>query len=138
MREIKFRALKDDISDCKFVYGCLVYDAIGTPRITEKSSSGDGLLFHTCLKATEGQYAGLKDKNGKEIYEGDILQEQEGCRNKFIIVPMCGGLSVHNLRNYGQQNNELIAYPTNDVQTASWIEQQEVVGNIHKNPELLK
>ena len=40
MREIKFRALKDDMSNCNFVYGELVYDAIGQPRITHKDKSG--------------------------------------------------------------------------------------------------
>ena len=35
MRIIKFRALKDDMSNCNFVYGELVYDAIGQPRITQ-------------------------------------------------------------------------------------------------------
>jgi uncharacterized phage protein (TIGR01671 family) len=82
------------------------------------------------------QYTGLRDKHRVEIYEGDIVRGN--APSDFVIVPMLGGLSLLSIHYLGQDHNELIAMPTNDVQTASWLNESEVVGNIYENPELLK
>jgi uncharacterized phage protein (TIGR01671 family) len=81
------------------------------------------------------QFTGLTDRHGKEIYEGDIVKGD--VPYLMVVVSIYGGLSIHPIRNLGQKHNELIAMPTNDAQTASWLMETEIIGNIYENPELI-
>ena len=78
---------------------------------------------------TIGQYTGLHDKNGKEIYEGDIIQ-------------ILGGEYEQGFYEWNEkvQIKDLIYDGFNLMMTISQIGNKaiEVIGNIYENPELLK
>ena len=74
------------------------------------------------IPETVGQYTGLKDKNGKEIYEGDILHLWGG--------EYCQG--------YYEFNQIFTVKDLSDSFYLGECENIEVLGNIYENPELLK
>lgn len=70
------------------------------------------------------QYTGLKDKNGKEIYEGDILQIDDHILGDFVVV----------WHNFGWKIKRSVGYESLSVHKS---EDCAVIGNIHENPELV-
>lgn len=86
---------------------------------------------------TVGQCIGLKDKNGKLIFEGDIVERYSYYDDiwEFSYTAKCYGVIVWNTNDYCwniKTNDELM--PFNDYDWGISM----VVGNIHDNPELLE
>ena len=131
MREIKFRAW-DTLQGGKFEY----WDS--------ETNRFDGIFWtmikHKSFKEPQ-QYTGLKDKNGKEVWEGDIIRIESGdsrCNTEATLVFWWNGQFVFKASDY--QEHDYINFGwwvrSNEMNTS--LKQIEVIGNIYENPELLK
>ena len=127
MREIKFRAW---VKEKKAIFEVISIDYV-TKKVTYLLERVGHLLSIRDAKFNDVelmQYTGLKDKNNKEIYEGDILFESFGERY-YKVVFENGGFRAEFKGDFDEHSFDLI-----DVVAQGC----EIVGNIYENPELME
>ena len=129
MREILFRGKADKKSP--FAYGNLhivAYKDI-KPQYEIWQLGGDIDKCFTVLEHTIGQFTGLKDRNGNKIFEGDILDDNDG-KPSYVCVFDSGRFGFYSIKEY--INDDFLCYDY-DFETSICA----IVGNIYDNPELL-
>ncbi|WP_458451677.1 YopX family protein [Alistipes finegoldii] len=131
MREIKFRGKRLDNGEwikgnsiVRVGDGFFICDWTGVA--IKKSEFYN--LFTEVAPATVGQYTGLKDKNGREIYEGDIIGGSNGSINGWEWP----------FKSEIKWNDEECGFNTPNWGYMDSTHYYNVLGNIHDNPELLK
>lgn len=124
MRTIKFRG--GDIETDAWFYGDLEYcQATNKSIIHTYDCDGKYASQHSVDSDTIGQYSGLCDKNEKEIYEGDILEDAD------LRYEVCW-------------YDEIAAFMAEDIESKKPLllsdldlNETVIIGNIFDNPDLL-
>lgn len=123
MREILFRGKRK--FGGTWNYGDLVHCTDNLVAVSDEQGN-----FVNVHPETVGQYTGLTDKNGKKIFEGDLLD----CEDRICVVSWhekCGTWDCNFVRYKGK-------ICSNGITPVEWKYRAEVIGNIHDNPELMK
>lgn len=128
-REIKFRG--KSIYDEEWLYGSLVkiekdrYAVI--PPLNDIEIGKSIGMYEVCLE-TVGQFTGLFDKNGKEIYEGDIIKGFD-----ITIEVWYSEDKACFMAEMKEPQNDMV-----DILGGYDTARMEIIGNIYDHPELIK
>jgi len=130
-REIKFRAWDGELMSEPFFIGAVKVRWLWTDRELRKSIPTDHLTSDDILM----QYTGLKDANGVEIYEGDIVRYFNTIENGIAVIEPIYGTSNLAFR-WIQQETSSPSFNT-AAHYFGCAAELKVIGNIHENTELL-
>lgn len=167
MREILFRGKR--IDNDEWVYGSFLMDAtelrqrenqiknpiLANGFIRRYDFERNKIMMYEVERETIGQYTGLKDKNGKKIFEGDIFKFPDevfesyytSCGTEYNswevenygVVGFCEEIGKFDFVEYKFNENSVEAdlHENNALEFADFVGDLEVIGNIHDNLDLL-
>lgn len=139
MREIKFRAWQPHASLHRQPGMYLVDDMVWHNATDEQPEKGEVFLTRKVGTSRSSeffedvqimQYTGLKDKNGVEIYEGDILAYRDGEYSYDAIVSWDNEVGRYYMVGISPEDN----FHFDDVEDTC----HSIIGNIYENPDLLE
>jgi uncharacterized phage protein (TIGR01671 family) len=134
MRDIRFRGKRSDNGE--WIYGYIQFSKDKSSAWICESKEDDWTVKNQFPNHPEtvGQYTGLKDKNGKEIYEGDILHHVWNSGHDHMLE------TTSFVKWYNA------AFFVDDLKRSDWMLSMhtladwatvEIIGNIHEHPHLL-
>lgn len=133
MRITKHRGKREDNGE--WVYGSFypikdedVYFIINNCKSIDFDDDDTTFNGYKVHKKSVGEFTGLHDKNGKEIFEGDKLQNPK--KEVGEVVFWESGFHLEAKR----RNNSIFYMPLNN----GFIQNKEIIGNVFENPDLVK
>lgn len=111
MREIKFRFFDPTTKEMNYQEKLIHHHSIWI----------SGIYYETLMECT-----GLKDKEDKELYEGDIVRCYEHKESFVGVVEF-----MHGMFGFRDKDSDFI-------ELACWVTSLDILGNIYENPELLE
>lgn len=133
MREILFRGKRTD--NGKWVEGDYAYSNtedkhyiicdLEMQSMSYEENDLYALEWYEVIPETVGQYTGLTDKNGVKIFEGDICKSIDG----ISLISYDNEMAGFVIRYFD--------YPPDTLTMDELVDDAEVIGNIHDNPELI-
>lgn len=129
-REIKFRAWDKknkkwfDGYEIDSRYGGSIFFIYGFYINAIEKENGTLEDSYDCENVELCQFTGLKDKNGREIFVGDIILRRESMNSYEEIV--------ENLQSFFEFRG------VNEIERQEFYDDLEIIGNIYENPQLLK